>query len=229
MAAVVDRAADDVRPALTSTSPGTVSRRLAAGGRGRRKLSTCRAAVVSSGATISSVKRCSPVPSTNNKSRPAASRPIARVAVVEPGALQADAAEVQRQGVQAVFQDVDRQRAADFAPVAARPRPCSRPRRRRPAAGRGFPAPVWPASPGRRIPRAQQHPLRLLFQQDVQVGEGNVDFAGFLLGAARRRLSAEAMLAGAPKPTEGLRSARIAKCKLQNANCKCCHGRPPYP
>ena len=47
-------------PPLISTSPATVSRSFAAAGRGRRKLSTCRAAVVSSGATMSSANSCRP-------------------------------------------------------------------------------------------------------------------------------------------------------------------------
>ena len=64
-------------PLLISTFPGTVSRNCEAGADGTRKVSDCWAADVSSGVTMSSVKRKRPFPVTNNTACPCSLRPIA--------------------------------------------------------------------------------------------------------------------------------------------------------
>ena len=113
---VIDGAADDLGPALTSTSPGAVRRSSAAAGRGRRKFSTCRAAVVSSGAPFQRQARATRSLRRTTRSGRPLSRPIDALRSSSLGILQPHAAHIQRQRSQAVFQDVDRERALDVGP-----------------------------------------------------------------------------------------------------------------
>ena len=174
-------------PPLISTSPGTASRSFAAAGRGSRKFSTCRAAVVSSGATMSSVNSCRPIPVDEQHQSPGGVASDRGVLLIERGVFEADAAEVQRQGVQAVFENVDGQHASDFRPLRRGRDGVVGRNDQRGLRGVGF----------RRLLRllqqififlaAQQHPFRLLLQEHVQVGEGDVDGAlasrrGLLVG-----------------------------------------------
>ena len=103
-------------PLLSSTSPGTVNRRLAAAGRGRRKLSTCRAAVVSSGAPFPAPGGARRRPRQTTPAGPSRRGRSARHDR-RAGRPDADAAEVQRQGVQTVLQDVQGKQAVDLGPL----------------------------------------------------------------------------------------------------------------
>ena len=112
------------------------------------------------------------------------------VAAVEFRVGQAHAAQVQGQGMETVFEDVNRQPAVDFGVLPlerhgviggdcrGRPRGVSL---RRPL---GLPHQVVILRP------PQQYPLRLLLQQHVKVGERDVDFprrGARAAGRARRR------------------------------------------
>ena len=108
------------------------------------------------------------------------------VAAVERGVLQSHAAEIQRQGVQTGFEHVDGQRAVDFRPLT---------RRRDGVVGRydqgglrgvGFRRLLRLLRPVPHIPRGQARRARLVLQKDVQVGEGNVNFAAGIVPAEGR-------------------------------------------
>ena len=112
------------------------------------------------------------------------------------GVLQAHAADVQRQGVQAVLQHVDRKRALDFGPLQSHRHviPGSDDRGR--AGGVRF---------GRRLGllhkvvvflAAQQRAFRLLLQEDVEVGEGDVDFPRGTFARRSRSLGGRAWHTG---------------------------------
>ena len=108
---------------------------------------------------------------------------------IERGTPQPNAGKIERKSVEAVFEDVDRERAGDLGPlvpdrglVIGR-HDCRRQRRMGLRGLLGLLEKVFI------FLATEQGPLRLVFQQDVQVAEGDVDLAhqgARLVGADRR-------------------------------------------
>ena len=116
---LVHGARDHGRPALDLDVAGHGQLQPAGGRLRQAEMSTCWAEVVSSGPTMSRASRCRPDALDQQVSRPSGPRPIGRVAVVELGGQQPHAAQVQRHGVQAVFQHVDHERAGEAGLLAS--------------------------------------------------------------------------------------------------------------
>ncbi len=132
--------------------------------------------------------------------------------MIQLGVLQAHAAEVQRQGMKAVFQNIDRQRGLDLHPLLAGGYGILGGDDRGRSRGVGLGRLLGLLDQVVIFRTAEQHPFRLLLQQNVQIGKRHVDFPRRTFGG--RGLAGQARRAGKTQGEDGKQGSQLTPLSL---------------